>query len=361
MDTMGPEISLTAIRKTPSQLWRDRFRSISLNVIVLLGTVLICSIAMELTLRVMFFRSLDFSMEMWKYAAQLKRPVEDPQLNFAHVPNGSSFLMGAQVNINSYGHRDSEYSQAKPSDVYRIVILGDSTTFGWGVPAEQTVAKILERELNKVQVPGYRNFEVINAGVGNYNTVQEVTHYLTYDRVFHPDLVILQYFINDAEPVPKERRPGLLGRSYLMAFAISRFDTIMRFTGIRPDWKEYYAGLYGDGRPGLQAAKDALGKMAAITQEDGTRLLVTILPELHEINGVYPFESAHLKIKNWVTTNRVPAIDLIDGLRGHGPESSLWVTPTDDHPNGKANSLIVAQILPWILENLPVESSRHGI
>ena len=41
-------------------------------------------------------------------------------------------------------------------------------------------------------------------------------------------------------------------------------------------------------------------------------------------------------------------IELIDGLRGHGPESSLWVTPTDPHPNGKANALIAAQIAPWV-------------
>ena len=64
---------------------------------------------------------------------------------------------------------------------------------------KEAVAKILERELNEVQVPGYSRFEVLNAGVGNYNTVQEVTHYLIFDRTFNPDLVILQYFINDAE------------------------------------------------------------------------------------------------------------------------------------------------------------------
>jgi len=203
----------------------------------------------ELALRVAFARTMDFPMEMWKYAAQLKQPVADRQLSFAHVPNRSAFLMGVQVSINSHGLRDREYSRSKPPDVYRIVMLGDSTTLGWGVALEQTVPKVLEAELNELHLPGYNRFEVLNAGVGNYNTVQEVTHYLTYERDFHPDLVILQYFINDAEPVPKERQPFLLGRSYLLAYAISRFDAMMRLTGVRADWKQYYAELYEDGVP----------------------------------------------------------------------------------------------------------------
>jgi hypothetical protein len=47
-------------------------------------------------------------------------------------------------------------------------------------------------------------------------------------------------------------------------------------------------------------------------------------------------------------------MELIDGLRGHGPESSLWVTPADPHPNGKANALIAAQIAPWVLKTAGV-------
>jgi lysophospholipase L1-like esterase len=327
----------------------ERRAGILPNVAILLATVLLFAGVMELALRIVFARSLDFSMEMWKYASQLKHPVPNPDLSFAHVPNRSAFLMGVPVSINSHGLRDREYPEVKPAGVCRIVMLGDSTTFGWGVPEEQTVAKILERELNSQASPG--SFEVLNAGVGNYNTVQEYTHYLTYDRQFHPDLVVLEYFINDAEPVPAERSPGLLGRSYLLAFTISRFDSVLRFVGMRPNWKEYYSGLYRDGRPGYERAKKALADLAAATRADHAKLLVTILPELHEINTSYPFTREHQMIKDTVSAQQVPVIDMIEGLRGHGPESSLWVTRADDHPNGKANTLIADQILPWVLQN----------
>ena len=311
-----------------------------------LTSLLLAALAGEVALRIVFARSLDFSMEMWKYGVQLKLLVENPQLGFAHSPNRSAFLMGVPVSINSMGYRDREYAQSKPPGVYRIVMLGDSTTFGWGVPVDQTTAKILERQLN--QESADHHFEVINAGVGNYNTVQELAHYLTYDRVLHPNLVILQYFINDAEPVPATGRAPLLARSYLCAFVVSRFDAVMRLAGKRPDWKAYYAGLYREDNPGLKAAEDALVKLAAATRQDGAALLVTILPELREINNDYPFTKEHQTIKTVLTANQIGVIDLIDGLRGHGPESGLWVTRADDHPNGKANALVAAQVLPWI-------------
>jgi lysophospholipase L1-like esterase len=333
----------------PGRVW---FRSALLNLSVLTGAVLLCCLVMEGSLRIMFARSLDFSMEMWKYAVELKRPVADPSLSFVHAPGRSALLMGVQMDINSSGHRDREYVQPKPPGVFRIVMLGDSTTLGWGVPAEQTVAKILEEKLNRSGMSGNSRFEVINAGVGNYNTVQEVAHYLTVDRAFQPDLVILQYFINDAEPVPTEGQPALLGRSYLAAFAISRLDALMRFSGLRPNWKDHYAGLYRDDSPGLQAAKEALARLAAVMQQDGTKLLVTILPELHQINRDYPFVAQHEQIKKAVTASGVPVMDLIDGLRGHVSEESLWVTPDDDHPNGTANALVADQVLPWVLAHL---------
>lgn len=337
---------MNAVNRAP----RGQYRNAFVNGALLVGVVLSCCIVSELALRVAFARTMDFPMEMWKYAAQLKQPVANPQLSFAHVPNRSAFLMGVPVSINSHGLRDREYSRSKPPDVYRIVMLGDSTTLGWGVPLEQTVAKILEAELNKLHMP--KQFEVLNAGVGNYGTVQEVTHYLTYDRDFQPDLVILQYFINDAEPVPTERRTFLLGRSYLLAYALSRFDAMMRLTGIRPDWKEFYAGLYEDGLPGIEAAKQAFATLATRTRADGAKLLVTILPELREINHGYPFVSQHQKIKDVLAADHVPVIELIEGLRDHGPESALWVTEADAHPNGKANALVAAQVLRWIRANL---------
>jgi lysophospholipase L1-like esterase len=328
-------------------------QTVLLNLVLLVATIGFSCVAMELALRVVFAHSLDFSMEMWKYATQLKQPVANPELSFVHVPNRSAFLMGAPVVINSHGLRDREYPEAKPSNVYRVMMLGDSTTFGWGVREEDTAAKFLERKLNAHLPPGYDKVEVINAGVGNYDTVQEVTYYETRGQAFHPDLVVLVFFINDPEPVPVERKGLLIDRSYLIAFATNRFDGVLRHMGMRPNWKQYYSSLYDDDRPGFQACKKALGSLADSTRSNGAKALVAILPELHQINGdTYPFKSAHQKIKTVLAADQVPVVDLIDGLKDHGPEETLWVTALDDHPNAKANNLVSDQLEQWVLANV---------
>src|SRR5579864_7681749 len=326
--------------------------SVLLNIVVLAFAILLGCAAMEVALRVIFANSLDFSMEMWKYAVKLKRPVANPDLSFAHAPNRSAFLMGVPVSINSAGLRDREFSLEKAPGVFRIMMLGDSTTFGWGVRQEDTAAKFLERKLNAHLPAGYDKVEVLNAGVGNYDTVQEVTYYETRGRAFHPDLVVLVFFINDPEPVPVEKKGLLIDRSYLIAFATNRIDGVMRHIGARPDWKTYYASLYDDDRPGFQDCKRALISLAASTRSHNAKLLVAILPELHQISGgSYPFKAAHQKIKDEMTAEKVPVFELIDGLKDHGPEETLWVTPLDDHPNAKANDLISDELKVWILRN----------
>jgi lysophospholipase L1-like esterase len=330
-----------------------------LNVIVLVVAILIGSVAMEVTLRVIFARSLDFSMEMWKYAVQMKRPVANPQLSFMHIPNRSGFLMGVPVSINSDGLRDREFTRAKPPGVYRIMMLGDSTTLGWGVREKDTAAKSLERKLNTQLPSGYSSVEVMNTGVGNYDTVQEATYYETTGRTSRPDLVILVFFINDAEPVPIEKKGFLVDRSYLIAFVINRFDGLLRHVGVRPDWKQYYASLYDDHRPGFQSCKNALISLADSTRGDGAKLLVAILPELRQINGdSYLFKAAHKKIEDVLSTERVPVIELIDGLKDHGPESTLWVTRLDDHPDAKAYNLISDQLQQWVSATISTRTPK---
>jgi len=335
-------------------------RNVLGKILLILFSLLLVALLLEVALRVVFYRSKDFSMEMWKYAVQLKLPVDNPNLRFGQKPNSHAFLMGYDVNINSLGLRDNEYSLEKPPGVYRILVLGDSTTFGWGVALNDTASKILERELNALHLPGYQRFEVINAGVGNYDTVQEVTYYKTRGRELHPDLVVLAYFINDPEPVPVQKNIPLIDRSYLVAYLTNRFDGVLRRLGTRPDWKAYYAGLYDESLPGFQACKAALLDLAATTRSENAKLLMALIPELHQINDDYPFTAAHQKIKDILATQQVPVLDLIDGLRGHGPEVTLWVTPLDDHPNGKANALIAAQLRDAIMADLAVTNNGGG-
>jgi lysophospholipase L1-like esterase len=98
-------------------------------------------------------------------------------------------------NFSSAGLRDSEHSIAKPANVTRIALLGDSSTEGMQVALDQTYGKVLEKNLNAA---GKRRFEVINFGCSGYSTGQQVLQYERDVRKYKPDIVVLLYNRGDS-------------------------------------------------------------------------------------------------------------------------------------------------------------------
>jgi len=132
---------------------------------------------------------------------------EDPLLLYELIPNTRLKYNGWIVKfkttiqtINSGGFRGREYSIEKPSGVYRIVVLGDSLTFGQGVNDNETFPYYLEELLNKKNISAKR-FEVLNFGVPGYNTLQEVEAFKVKALKYSPDLVIIAHVSNDIENV----------------------------------------------------------------------------------------------------------------------------------------------------------------
>ena len=101
--------------------------------------------------------------------------------------------MGTEVKINSKGLRDSEYDYAKAKKVYRILLLGDSYPFGWGVSGDKTFPKMIETRLNENgrHPRQYSKIEVINAGIGDYTLEQQLYFYLIEGSRYDPDMIVL--------------------------------------------------------------------------------------------------------------------------------------------------------------------------
>lgn len=94
---------------------------------------------------------------------------------------------------NNHGWRDVDREYTKPDGTFRILALGDSNTFGVLVPAEETWTRLLERQL---VAAGWRA-EVINVGYPQWGTDQELEALRIEGIRYRPDLVILQFTIND--------------------------------------------------------------------------------------------------------------------------------------------------------------------
>jgi lysophospholipase L1-like esterase len=311
-------------------------RELIFSLLAGIGCLVIVIMGVELYVRLIADDGMDFNLEMWKYARDIKTVSPDPLIGHQHRPNREAKLMGVDVRTNSKGLRDREFSYERTPGTLRIIALGDSFTEGWGVPYEDTFPKRIEKMYADHGVKA----EVINTGVGNYNTIQEVEYFLTELYKYQPDVVVLNYFVNDAEPVPHDSPPGLLGRHcYSCVFVTGRVDTLLREFSADQDWAEYYLGLYGNGEAaGWLAAKAWIKKLADYCKAHDIKLLIASLPELHDVKH-YRFQLITELVHQAADENGVAFVDLLDYLRDQD-SSKLWVTPPDPHPNAFANKLI---------------------
>ncbi|HXK26221.1 MAG TPA: GDSL-type esterase/lipase family protein [Myxococcota bacterium] len=92
--------------------------------------------------------------------------------------------------INADGFRGRAYAPTPAPDVFRIVVLGASTTFGWGVREGETWPARLERILDGRDG---RRVEVLNLAVNGYNPYNEAALLADRGLAYQPDLVLVEF------------------------------------------------------------------------------------------------------------------------------------------------------------------------
>src|SRR5207302_6206041 len=112
----------------------------------------------------------------------------------------------------------------KPAGRFRVVFIGDSLTLGWGVGDDETFAARLEQLLKK-NFPG-RDLDVVNLGVGGYDTRQEVVLLKRNIARLEPDLVLVGFYSNDV-PDGLEDAKALAGSGTQIAAANPQAGQVM--------------------------------------------------------------------------------------------------------------------------------------
>jgi lysophospholipase L1-like esterase len=134
----------------------------------------------------------------------LLRPSVAPDVIYELKPGLETCFQGALVRTNEDALRaPRRFSRPKPAGVYRILLLGDSHTFGWALAYEDGWGARLERELSG---KGGR-VEVINTGVPGYNTGQEAAWLRAHGLSYQPDCVLVLFCGNDLGLPPFLQRP----------------------------------------------------------------------------------------------------------------------------------------------------------
>jgi lysophospholipase L1-like esterase len=116
----------------------------------------------------------------------------DRELGLFHKRSFSAAYQGVEYTTNSLGLRGPEASYARSPGRRRIVLLGDSVVWGFGVPDSQTLAVALEEVWHPT--------EVLNLGIAGYGTGQELMLLRREGLRYRPDRVLLVFTIaNDVE------------------------------------------------------------------------------------------------------------------------------------------------------------------
>ena len=258
---------------------------------------------------------------------------------------------------NSLGFRGKEFSLEKPPGTFRIAVLGDSFTFGEGVKNDDVFSERLAQLLNN-QNRGTRkfNFEVLNFGVGGYNTEQSL--FLLNNMVLKtkPDMIILGYVLNDAKPklfyfdksdgeIKKRPNEEILHRglsesdppeTHLYTSRTAQLIwKIINSRKLSEQTIRYYNSLYESSSSSWNVTKDSLREFIGVCETHNIDCYIVLFPMIFRLNESYPFKHLHQLIENEITSvrsNKIHFIDLFAYLKGQD-DRKLWVHPTDQHPN----------------------------
>ena len=230
------------ISKSVRTIANADLRRFAQNLAPALAATIVTLLGVEGMLRLAYYlredrRPLDVQLQSSRAQAQSSRhdlslgdivqPSRYPGIVYELKPNARGQFMGQAVLMNSQGLHDFEYSRRKEPGTFRIVGVGDSSLFGWGVPFEDSSLKVLERHLNEKSRA--RKFEVINFAVPGYNTAMEADTFVQRCLDYAPDLVLLNFNTNDYE-VPnfmlRPRELATLRKSYVVDLAYSAYQGV---------------------------------------------------------------------------------------------------------------------------------------
>jgi lysophospholipase L1-like esterase len=312
------------------------------------------------------FRSAPKNRELT--LADLIRTVEDDLVVYQLRPGIRGRFLGREVSINSHGMRGPERALPKGPGVYRIVGLGDSQMFGWGVAQEDTFLAKLEAMLNGDG--GSDKFEIFNLAVPGYNTVQEVQAFAGRLEELHPDMIIINYVDNDMDLpnfLARRRDPYTLRTSYLAdlvkrRYAILRGAALLPISliGVPQDERSLRYRLPEDRIPeryrplfGRENMINAFSRLAAIARSRGIPavFLLNMDDYSHRLAGRSPtvLPGPVRRLAEFCMNEGYIVVDPQDRIMDYLERNSLrtrdlWVSESDSHPNELRHRLVAEEL-----------------
>lgn len=269
--------------------------------------------------------------------------------------------------VNSLGIRERP---AMPKRRPRILVVGDSVAWAGD---DRSFPRLLEQLINVDGRPGHLGVEVFNAGIPGYTTYQEVTWYELFGHRLKPDLVLLQFCLNDVPrilhtfdeygrlPIAPEVWADFEGafmgrwirRSRFLTFVVERSYRLKRAVSVRRATSysfnariDFYRAWEDDGWIEIQNLIRRLRDR--VTQDQG-KLAILVFPFGHQLRSDYLERDEgyvlkpQRKMQEIADRLQIPVLNLFEVFRGH--REYLY---DDIHLSDEALPLIAGEVYRFL-------------
>ncbi len=352
---------------------KAKFFDVLKNITLLVLSVVISISVLEIAYRVIYERKkVEKPKENWAIVPERFWIEYNLNLGWYHQRNKKAFLkkngFEIEINTNSQGFRGKrEYEIEKPAGVRRIVALGDSFFFGWGVKDNETFAAKLEQKNT--------NLEVINLSVAGYGIDQILVAYRSIGKAYHPDIVLVGIFPEDFWRATRSFSDSGYAKPYF--YLSENKELILNNVPVPKQFKLnanqfpevikrnpienmlIYSSVYRSLKRGFIHFQKSLGWTDPETTVGwilGREILIHLVQEIHEMNArpilvvVSPDrwmeteqnESIYLALLRFAQRENIELIDTVPVLRQAVKKSKLtdYYIHNDGHWTERAHQLV---------------------
>jgi len=298
--------------------------------------------------------------------------VEDPELGWRMKPNAEGEWGEVRVATNAHGFRGPDLAHAKPPGVVRVLFLGDSVTFGYGIERTEDVFPFRAgREWAStlgVEV------EIVDAAIGGYSPWQERILLEREGLRYAPDLLVVGFVLNDVTEKLTLVRFGGSERGWQLAqtaqgaldrwlsasalatwlregFSVLRFGSDVRLGAVAEETRAVRQ-MSEEMEQVIEAAWSiTLENLAGILDTASARripALIVVFPYAFQLDGDPAHQTAQRRLERFAAERGTPLLDLLpDFLRDEDP-SRLMLDAS--HLSVEGHALVGTLIAEYALE-----------
>lgn len=275
---------------------KKKITSFLIKILLFVFSILIVCIVGEFLIRIFSPQALmsDLMQPCPNYGLCMKRNITGHQMSKEY---------NVDIRLNSFGFRGKEFSLKPEPKKNRILMIGDSFIFGYGVSEDQTLAERLGRLL-ETKMP--QKYEVLNLGQLAFGTGQEFLKFQEIGLLLQPSAVVLNVYLGN--DLYENRRLFNFDGTHLIQIAQkpSRFERsrkiskwipcsswlrenshLFRFIGLHivnllgrvSKEREEICGTYE-----IELYQHILSRFNDMLKEHKIRLFVTLIPYHPELN-----------------------------------------------------------------------------